>query len=141
MPTPTNDEIAASLTLASGTIAHPERVAAEVAATWRDIDEALTPIIGKRGVAALYGRSVHLARQAHPWLASAEAGAPATMDLGVLVSMLSAQTAAEAAAGGGRLLHAFHELLTNLIGASLTERLLRSVWARFLVNAPLDGLS
>jgi len=67
-------------------------------------------------------------------------GAPATMDLGVLVSMFSAQTAVEAAAGGGRLLHAFRELLTTLIGASLTERLLRSVWARFLVGAPLDSL-
>ena len=140
MPAPTNDEIAASLTLASGIIGNPERVAAEVAAAWRDIDDALTPIIGKRGVAALYGRSVHLAGRAHPWLASAELGAPASMDLSLLVSKFSSQTAAEAAAGGGQLLHALHELLTNLIGASLTERLLRSVWARFLVGAPKDSL-
>ena len=125
MPTPTSDEIANRLTLSSGTIANPARIAAEPAAAWRDIDDALTPIIGKRGVAALYGRSVHLACRAHPWLASAEAGAPSAMDLGLLASLLSSQTAAEAAAAGGRLLHALHELLTALIGASLTERLLR----------------
>ena len=33
-----------------------------------------------------------------------------------------------AAAAGGALLQTFHKLLTTLVGSSLTERLLRSVW-------------
>ena len=54
------------------------------------------------------------------------------METAFLQAELAKQTAAEAAAAGTALLRVFHVLLTTLIGESLTERLLRSVWAHFL---------
>ena len=57
------------------------------------------------------------------------------MDVGALTSELSQQTAAVAASAGGRLLQTFCELLISLIGLSLTDRLLRPVWATLLSGA------
>ena len=51
------------------------------------------------------------------------------MDLAALRSVLVQQSSTEAAAGGGDLLQTFHELLASLVGTSLTERQLRSIWA------------
>jgi len=126
------DGIAAVLARGNGSGASSEEVAASIAATYRDIEGALSPIIGARGVAALCNRSVHVARQSYPWLAGLEAGSQATMDVDSLTSLISQQTPSDAAAAGGLLLQTFHELLASLIGGSLTERLLRSVWIPFL---------
>ena len=43
---------------------------------------------------------------------------------------------AEAATVGAALLQSFHELLGSLVGPSLTERLLRSLWDRPLSDPP-----
>jgi len=45
---------------------------------------------------------------------------------------MAQQSAGTAAAIGGEILQTFYELLSMLVGPSLTERLLRSVWADFL---------
>ena len=132
------DGIAAVLARGNGSGASSEEVAASIAATYRDIEGALSPIIGARGVAALCNRSVHVARQSYPWLAGLEAGSQTTMDLGALTSLITLQTPSDAAAAGGLLLQTFHELLASLIGESLTERLLRSVWAPFLTGIARD---
>ena len=124
--------IAASLAQRAGGPASADQVADATAAAWHDIDSALNPIIGSRGVAALYRRSLFLQRQAHPWLADAIDGPAADMNLAALRSVLAQQDSDAAAAAGGAALQTFHELLTNLVGPSLTERLLRSVWATFL---------
>lgn len=96
--------------------------------TWHAIHAALSPVIGARGVQALYRRTVYLTRNAHPWL---DGGREATesADFARLQAALAQQTSAVAAAGHSALLRQFLELLTSLIGESLTERLLRSVWA------------
>lgn len=140
MPSQTSDEIAARLERRAGTGANSEQVAASIAATLRGIEGALNPIIGTRGVAALYYRSVHLAGKTHPWLAAGSAGVPTAMDPSALTSLLVRQTSADAAAGGGLLLHTYHELLASLIGPALTEQLLHSVWAPFLSSTSLDAL-
>jgi DNA-binding GntR family transcriptional regulator len=62
-----------------------------------------------------------------------EAGAD---DLAALKALLSRQTSADAASGGAAFLHAFHDLLSSLVGHSLTERLLRSVWIDFMGDVP-----
>lgn len=85
------------------------------------------PIIGPRGVAALGQRSLHLASVAHPWLAARQPGGPATLDSALLVSLLALRSREDAAAATDTFLRTFLELLTNLIGGSLTERLLRTV--------------
>jgi hypothetical protein len=103
-------------------------VADTILGLWQELDQALSPIVGTRGVAALYNRSLQLTTPAHPWLPSASSGVLAAIDLSALKAALLRQTAARAAAGGSALFETFRELLSSLVGSALTERLLRSVW-------------
>lgn len=112
--------------------ASSQEVATVVAEAFQRIGQALVPIIGQGGLAALYKRTLHLSRPMCPWLPVVPQGAPSTMDLAALTTGLATQTAANAAAAGTELLQVFHTLLTSLIGESLTERLLRPVGATFL---------
>ena len=127
-PKASTEELAAWLLRSAGTGVGAQQVVTSIIATCQDIEGALTPVIGPRGVAALFHRSLHLAGQSQPLLAAIHTGSPTVMDLGALKLQLAGQTPADAAAAGALLLHTFHELLGTLIGASLTERLLRSVW-------------
>jgi hypothetical protein len=102
------------------------QIAEATAAAWQQIDAMLSPIVGRRGVAALYRRSLQLAGSAHPWLV--HEGTPEEIDLAALQSVIAQQGSAQAANGGNALLQTFYRLLASLIGPSLTERLLRSVW-------------
>lgn len=103
------------------------QIADAAVAIWRGIDAALSPIIGQRGVAALYKRSLYLSRADFPCLAAVAEGALLTKDFDGLRAALALQTRADAVGANGLLLQNFTELLSSLIGASLTERLLRSV--------------
>ena len=94
-----------------------------------DIVAALVPILGPRGVGALYRRCLHLAAATHPWLPVAGDPALASMALAPLREALAAHTPSEAAAAGADLLIGFHDLLASLVGASLAARLLHGVWA------------
>jgi hypothetical protein len=109
-----------------------ESTAAEVAdacgALWLEIVAVLSPIIGTRGVAALGQRSLHLASAAHPWLAARQPADSDPLDAAWLASLLAQRSGDEAAAAGSTFLQTFRDLLSSLIGASLTERLLRTVW-------------
>jgi hypothetical protein len=107
-------------------------VAQLVVTTCFEIDKALAPIIGQRGLAALLKRSLHLASLTQPWLAAGHETFDLKTDLTELMAALALQTPELAARGGGLFLEQFHQLLTALVGTSLTERLLRPVWATFL---------
>jgi len=109
--------------------ANAKQIADAVGATWQEIDTALTPIVGPRGVAALYKRSLYLCGATHPWLAGLHEDVQTSVDLAPLKSLLAQQGSADAASGGNALLQTFYQLLGSLVGPSLTERLLRSVWA------------
>jgi hypothetical protein len=105
------------------------RIADTAVAIWLRIDAALAPIIGHGGVAALYERSLYLTGADHHWLLAAHRHVPAAGPfVEPLRATLAQQTRADAGAGIGALLQIFLDLLTSLIGAELTERLLRSVW-------------
>jgi hypothetical protein len=117
--------------------ADAEQVADAIVAIWLDIDQALHPIIGQRGVAALYNRTLHLTAVAYPWLAIDQPAVPAVMD----PSGLRAALVQQAAAGGNALFQTFHELLASLVGASLTDRLLRSVWTHSSTGSPAQDTS
>lgn len=96
---------------------------------WRAIDAQLAGIIGPRGVAALYERSLEKAGVRHPWLAAAATDADAAADpYAALQRVLAEQPAAQAQAASDQLLSAFKDLLTRLIGSALAERLLVEVW-------------
>jgi hypothetical protein len=108
--------------------ADAEQLADAIVAVWLDIDRALHPIIGRRGVAALYHRSLKLTAAAHPWLAVGHADAQAAVEPSALRAALVQQAPADAAAAGGALFETFHGLLASLVGKSLTTRLLHAVW-------------
>jgi len=126
----------AILVLKVGEGADAAQLADAMISTWLEIDAALRPILGQGGVAALYRRSLHLSIPAFPWLAGAHDGVHGVMDLVTLKAVLSQQSSADAAAGGNTFFKMFHELLTSLVGHSLTERLLRAVWANSFSGSP-----
>ena len=103
-------------------------IADAVITTWHAIEDALVPVIGKRGVAALYARSLHLVRAGYPWLEGGNGGVHDLMDLEQLRAALSQQESRTAVAGGGAHLRTLSELLGSLIGVSLAGQLLATVW-------------
>jgi hypothetical protein len=102
-------------------------VAELVFGLWLEIDGALQPIIGHRGVAALYNRSLAVTSAAHRWMDVCRPGQLDAVDPTALRAALAQQGADRAGAGAHALFAAFHGLLASLVGASLTERLLLSV--------------
>jgi hypothetical protein len=103
------------------------RIAESAIATWHDIDAALGPVIGQRGVSRLYKRCLNLKRTDYPWLAAVEEAFPGAGEFDALQRALSQQPSAVAAAASAALLQTFYNLLTKLIGVSLTTQLLQSV--------------
>src|SRR3954468_18492985 len=103
------------------------QIADAAVAAWRELDVSLSLIIGRRGVAALFKRSLLLTAPAHPSLVPAHWDVETLGDFDLLRASLKQQSAANAIATNGALLQKFVELLTSLIGESLTERLLQSV--------------
>jgi len=106
---------------------NPEHILDLVIASWKEIDRVLRPIIGKGGIDAVFHRSIEITAQAYPWLAAASTDAQPTMDIDVLHQVLSKENTSHFAGASDTLLSYFHYLLTNLIGLSLTDRLLRPV--------------
>lgn len=129
-------QIVASLAHRVGPNADTAKTAQAIVSTLQDMDAALTPIIGQQGVVALYRRSLHLCASTHPPLVSTCDKVPSGMDLTALTSVLVEQSEADALFFGEVLLTTFYELLTTLIGPSLTARLLRDVWEPSLSDTP-----
>ncbi|VVO72938.1 hypothetical protein PS732_01425 [Pseudomonas fluorescens] len=128
--------IVASLAQGVGLNADTASIAEAIVAKLQAMDAALAPIIGQQGVVALYRRSLHLCVSAHPHLAGTYDSLPAAMDLIALKSVLVEQQDTEALFCGEVLLTTFYELLTTLIGPSLTASLLRGVWEPSLSDTP-----
>ena len=131
MRMPVCDDIVATLDAAVSAGASSEDVATLVAAAVRGIDQALTPVLGSRGVAALYKRSLHLSRPKQPWLPAPAEGDESSLELASLTVVLATRTSAEAASAGAVVIDRFCALLASLIGESLTERLLRPIRATY----------
>ncbi len=125
-------QIAAPLVSRVGHGADAAQVGDAVFAIWEQIDDTLTPILGQRGMAALYDRSLHLAAASYPWLAAPDESDPPAVGPAALKSALARRSSAVATAGASAFLQTFHELLASLVGDSLTERLLRPVWSTTL---------
>jgi hypothetical protein len=104
--------------------AEPLAAADAAVAAWEQIETLLSPVLGSRGVAALYKRSLHLTLAGRPWLAPAYEGPLAPGDFAALHATLAAQDGAAAAAGSAELMANFRELLASLIGETLTDKLL-----------------
>ena len=117
------------------------KVTAAITSAWQEIEAALAPVIGHRGVAALFERSLYLTHTRHSWLAAVPENAEARMDLSALAAVLSKQEGGTAASGGGAHLEALYELLGSLIGPSLAERLLRATWSNPLTGSAAQDFS
>ena len=110
-------------------------VAIAAVGRWEVIVKALTPILGQRGVAALYRRTLDVAGRLHPCLIQAhESNEPVTFKR--LRRVLSQQAPEAAAAATDASLEKLHELLDSLMGTSLTQRLLGSAWSPILSGSP-----
>ena len=134
-------QIVASLAHRVGPDADSARIAQALATTLQDMDAALAPIIGKQGVVALYCRSLHLCTARHPHLAVICASVPQSLDVLALESVLVEQSDAQALFFSEVMLTTVYELLTTLIGPSLTARLLRDVWGPSLSDTPSQEIS
>lgn len=134
-------QIAASLARRAGPNADTASIARAIVSTLQKINAALTPIIGPQGVAALYLRSLHLCAANHPRLANTCDSLPAALDLTALESILVEQSEIDALSFGEALLITLYDLLTTLIGPSLTAHLLRGVWGSSLSDTSLQETS
>jgi hypothetical protein len=99
------------------------------AATWRLVAAQLAPVIGARGLEVLFGRALHMTNTTYRWLAVSEDRGGGADQLPSLAECLARQDPATAAEASYQLLLTFTELLTALIGESLTTRLLAPVFA------------
>lgn len=132
MPTTDNDQhreaIRRTLVQRAGDAPDTSAVAEALLSTWRQIATRLAPVIGARGVDAIFRRSLHLTSNVFPWLATAGEQADSTAPLIRFRACLEASEPAAAAEASYALLVTFTELLATLIGESLTDRLLSPVW-------------
>lgn len=130
--------LAAALARRAGSDAHAQGMADTVIAVLRELELALGPVIGPRGVAALLDRSLHRAAGPHPWLAEARDVPGTEPDLQRLMHALAARPGDEIAAAGAEILQDLHDLLVSLVGQTLTRRLVGGVWSALLGDPPLQ---
>ena len=126
---PWREAIRIALAHRAGDAPDPSAAAEAIISTWSQMADLLTPVIGVRGVDVIFRRSLHLTGTPFPWLAFGEEHGESAALLASLKACLAGQDADDAAEAGYTLLATFIELLTTLIGESLTERLLNPVWA------------
>ena len=97
---------------------------------WPEIEAAMGAVVGRRGVAAMFTRSLELTTPQHPWLAGLQGEAAGERALENLAAMLAAQSPSESEAANAALIGAFRHLAGRLIGRSLAERVLAAAQRR-----------
>ncbi|MGI4814484.1 MAG: hypothetical protein ACRYG5_11220 [Janthinobacterium lividum] len=120
--------IVATLVLRVGRSTDSTHIADVIAQIWSEAEFALTPLIGREGVAALLKRSLFLSASVYAWLLETPKGNNKSVDADALKTIFASRTAEEATAGGTALFLQFYGLLTTLIGPSLADRILESAW-------------
>ncbi len=133
-------QIAATLMYRAGSGANAVQIADAFLLICQQIDSVLCPIVGQTGVAALYKRSLYLTGKNFPWLANSGHTFESPIEYDTLKNLLSEQNAATAHAGGSALLQTLYELLASMVGPSLTERLLRSLWVDAAAMTPIQEI-
>lgn len=95
---------------------------------WRAVFVHLGPVIGVRELDCITARCVGGATGHYPWLADTSRTDGRLGCAELLEQALSGRSAAEAASAATLLFSTLEELLTSLVGNSLTQRLLLPVW-------------
>ena len=122
------EAIRATLAHRAGDSPDASAVAEATIGTWHQVSARLAPVIGARGVDVLFRRALHLTSTAFPWLATAGEHGDGAGSIANFRARLETRETAAAAEASHALLVTFTELLATLIGSSLTERLLGSIW-------------
>ncbi|MDP9007813.1 MAG: hypothetical protein M3N91_03740 [Pseudomonadota bacterium] len=126
---PLREAIRTTLGQRAGRLPDANATAEATAATWRLVATQLAPVIGARGLDVLFSRALHQVSMEFPWLAVAVDRGGSDSPMPSLMLCLTGQLASSAAEASYTLLVTFTELLSRLIGESLTTRLLAPVWA------------
>lgn len=122
--------VTAALTQRVAEDADSRQTADAISAMWADIESALQPVLGQRGVAALFKRTLHLTATRHPWLAALSLGSTdSAVDMVELTEFFAQQSPSVATEAGCALFAIFRDLLTTLIGDRLSDRLLQPAWS------------
>ena len=111
-------------------VGHPPdaRAVAEASlAIWHRIAAELAPVIGVRGMDALFGRALHLASREFPWLGQPLVDELRTDPMASGCGRLQVRDGTAALEAAAALLATFTDLLATLIGNTLCERLLAPV--------------
>jgi hypothetical protein len=121
------DMIRDKLMQCAGRAPDANAIAAATIAIWPQVFVRLAPVIGVRGIDALFRRTLRVTSRSFPCV-SVDVG-HGTAALEAISARLRQEDVSTAAAASCELLFAFTELLADLIGESLTDRLLDPVWA------------
>ncbi len=101
-------------------------IAEEARQTWTQVLALVSPVVGRQGANALYRRSLYRSRADNACLRELyQRSAAADVDLMLLHSALAPLSAAQAAQAQQAFLQRFKDLLAQLIGMGLAERLLQ----------------
>jgi hypothetical protein len=122
------ESIATSIARRAGPGADASATARATLAVWDGMATQLEPVIGARGVDALFGRALHLAGKQFPWLAAEAVRGGSASALDHVQQRLADQGHAQASAAAQALLGGFTELLVTLVGDSLATQLLGPAW-------------
>jgi hypothetical protein len=100
---------------------------------WERLAAELTVIIGDRGFASLYSRSLNEAGAEFAWL-EPHPPKPPFDAFNLLASILETRAPEEAQAANAAVLNIFIDTLIILIGELVTNSILRTAWGDDVVN-------
>lgn len=124
-----HETIRRTLVHSAGDTSNAKSIAQATLSTWHQVSIRLVPVLGARGVDALFRRALHVTSKTYPWLGIDGHDE----DLAILLSGLRTRVATRERIDALEACHAlllnFTDLLASLIGDSLTSRLLMTVWA------------
>ena len=109
--------------------ADPLPPGSELMYPWQRLAQHLSPLIGESGFCALFGRSIRLVVPRFDCLQAARPGKNCEQSFSALSGVYRTVDVEAATAANTVLLVTFTELLSNLIGRALTNRLLESAWS------------
>ncbi|MFZ6644810.1 hypothetical protein ACO0LO_03795 [Undibacterium sp. TJN25] len=102
---------------------------------WERLAAELILIIGDGGFESLYSRSLHLTSASFSWMANSPPAQASDSRFAGLRTCLEGQDATAAGEASVALLATFIDILSALIGESLTSSILRSAWGDDALNA------
>ncbi|WP_313918974.1 hypothetical protein [Tahibacter sp.] len=130
--------ISATLIHRMGKGATASHIADAVVVVFQDIEASLTPVVGPGGMAALYQRSLYLAKTTFDWIDISAELPTSHVEFSTLRALLAQQSEEAALASGIEVLETFSRLLVSLIGFSLAQQLLGAVWIQPTAASPVQ---